>query len=325
MRWIMLLLAGAICVVSPHAKAAEPIQVRLGILSGAAQAALVVAVEKGFFAQHGFAVEARPLVGGVQGNQAIAAGQVDWSAGGVEPTIIAAASSLPFKPYAMYAKGGDSYGVLARKNAGITTVQDLAGKTVALTPGTAPVQGFEQLLQSGGVPAGSVHRVNASFTTMGQMLIQGAVDAMVGIEPYLTLTQQELQANGVMVSRLGRFVQGGGFFYISDAWAAAHPDKIEDAVAALWDAEQFVRHNPQEAASIEATFIKANPSVIQATFQYLRFDPTIDDFTVKAFDGTAAYLLKGKLIPHAVSAADVLAPAIKMEATLRQKMPEALQ
>lgn len=152
--WLLLAVALWVTAVLP-VTAAEPLKVRLGVLSGAAQAALVVAAEKGFFARHGFDVQVLPLVGGVQGSQAIASGQVDWSAGGIEPTIIAAANGLGFKPYAMYAKGGDSYGVLARKDAGVATVRDLAGKKVALTTGTAPVQGFEALLQSGDVPPGS--------------------------------------------------------------------------------------------------------------------------------------------------------------------------
>lgn len=160
---------------------------------------------------------------------------------------------------------------------------------------------------------------------MGQLLVQGAVDAMVGIEPYLTLTQRRLGDNAVMVSRLGAFVQGGGLFFISDSWAASHPDRIEDAVAALWEAEQFVRNNPEQAAAIEAAFIKADPAVVQATFKYLQFDPTIDDFTVRALDGTAHYLLTEKAIPHSVTAKEVLGEAMRIEASLRQKIPQLLQ
>jgi ABC-type nitrate/sulfonate/bicarbonate transport system substrate-binding protein len=215
--------------------------------------------------------------------------------------------------------------VLARQGAGIKTVADLKGHKVALTPGTAPVQGFEDLLAANKVPPGSIQRVNATFTTMGQMLIGGSVDAMVGIEPYLTLTQMKMGSQGVMLARLGQYVQGGGLFYISNEWAAAHPTMVEPAIAALWEAEQFVRHNPEEAAAIEAAFIKADPAIVKATFRYLTFEPTIDSFTASSFDATARYLLKEGHIPHIVTAKVVLAPALKMDDALRRAHPEYLQ
>jgi ABC-type nitrate/sulfonate/bicarbonate transport system substrate-binding protein len=225
----------------------------------------------------------------------------------------------------MYAKGGDSYGILVRKNADIKDISDLRGKKVAISAGTAPVQGFDKLLKSAGIPVSAVKRVNASFTSMGPMLVQGAVDAMVGIEPYLTLTKNKMGDNGLILSRMGSLVQGGGFFFISDNWAAKHPDKLEPAVQALWASEQFVRKNPQEAATIEAEFIKADKAVVDTSFRYLTFDPTVDDFTARSFDETIKYLVDQHLIPHTVDSEKILKEARKIEADLRRKHPELLQ
>ena len=103
------------------ASAQERVKVRFGILTTASQAAFYVGTKKGIFAKYGFDVEVLPLATGVQANQALAAGQVDWSGGGVESTVVAWANKLPFKAYSMYAKGGDSYGILVRKDANIKT------------------------------------------------------------------------------------------------------------------------------------------------------------------------------------------------------------
>lgn len=307
------------------AGAAEPLKVRFGILSGAAQTALFVAVKKGFFAKHGFDVEVHALTGGVQGSQALAAGQVDWSAGGIEPTIIAAANRLGSTPYAMYAKGGDSYGVLARKASGIVAAKDLAGKRVALVPGTATVYGFELLLQSAGLAETAVQRVNSNYTTMGQLLIQGAVDAIVGIEPYLTLVEEKMHGEAVMVSRLGKFVQGGGFFIASDAWVTAHPGRIEDAVKAIWEAEQYVRHNLHESAELYAEFIKSDSASIEPSYKYLTFDPLIDEFTARSFDRTAEFLFREKRIPSVVTNEKVLAEARRIGMELSRAEPQLLK
>ena len=96
----------------------------------------------------------------------------------------------------MYSTGGDSYGILVRKEANIKTPADLKGKKIAVPQGTAPAQGFRQLLVQAGLPRDAVQRVNANYGNMGQMLIAGSVDAMAGLEPFLTMTEEKMAGRG---------------------------------------------------------------------------------------------------------------------------------
>jgi ABC-type nitrate/sulfonate/bicarbonate transport system substrate-binding protein len=279
------------------ASAQERVKVRFGILTTASQAAFYVGTKKGIFAKYGFDVEVQSLATGVQANQALAAGQVDWSGGGVESTVVAWANKLPFKAYSMYASGGDSYGILVRNDANIKAPADLKGKKVAVPQGTAPAQGLSQLIQQAGLPRDAVQRVNANYGNMGQMLIAGSVDAMAGLEPFLSLTEEKMAGQGTILLRLGKLVQGGGLFLITDQWAAANPAKVPDAVAALWESQQWVRQNPKEAAAIEAEFLKVEPRIVEVTFKWLKYHPLIDDFTRQSLLTTAQYLATEKLIP----------------------------
>jgi sulfonate transport system substrate-binding protein len=299
-------IAVAMLASAPGAFAQEKVKVRFGILTTASQAAFYVGTKKGIFEKYGFDVEVKSLATGVQANQALAAGQVDWSGGGVESTVVAWANKLPFKAYSMYAKGGDSYGVLVRKSANINSPADLKGKKVAVPQGTAPAQGLSQLMQQAGLPSDSVSRVNATYGNMGPMLVQGAVDAMIGLEPFLTLTEEKMGGEGKMLMRLGKLVQGGGLFLISNTWAEKNPTKVADAVAALWESQQWVRKNPKEAAAIQAQFLKVEPRIVEVTFKWLNYDPLIDDFTAKSLDATAKYLAAEKLIPAEIKPDDYL-------------------
>ena len=114
-RAMMLAALVRACCSRARRAAQDKVKVRFGMLTTASQAAFYVGAKKGIFAKYGFDVEVLPLATGVQANQALAAGQVDWSGGGVESTVVAWATELPFKAYSMYAKGGDSYGILVRK------------------------------------------------------------------------------------------------------------------------------------------------------------------------------------------------------------------
>jgi aliphatic sulfonates family ABC transporter substrate-binding protein len=302
-----------------------PVKVRFGILTTGSQAAFIVGVKQGIFAKHGFNVDVLPLATGAQANQALAANQVDWSGGGIESTVVAWATGLPFNAYAMYAKGGDSYGILVRNDANIHSPADLAGKKVAVPQGTAPAQGLSQVMKHAGLAPDAVKRVNATYSNMGQMLVQGSVDAMVGLEPFLTLTDEVMAGKATLLMRLGKEVQGGGFFLITDAWAKAHPDKIEDAVAALWESQQWVRQHPADAAKIAAEFLKVEPRLVEAAFKTLEYRPTVDDFTSASIKNTSEYLASEGLIPKTVDPTEHLDALDKVTKMLQAKSPGLLE
>ena len=327
LRSTKLRVATLLCtfIFAGAASAQERVKVRFGILTTASQAAFYVGTKKGIFAKYGFDVEIRPLATGVQANQALAAGQVDWSGGGVESTVVAWATKLPFKAYSMYAKGGDSYGILVRKDANITSAKDLKGKRVAVPQGTAPAQGLNQLIQEAGLPRDAVQRVNANFGNMGQMLITGGVEAMAGLEPFLTLTEEKMAGQASILLRLGKHVQGGGFFLITDQWAAANPTKVADAVAALWESQQWVRQNPKEAAAIEAEFLKVEARIVEVTFKWRDYHPLIDDFTRQSLQKTADYLATEKLIPTPVKPEEHLVDFGRIVREVKAKHPKFLE
>ena len=295
------------------------------MLTTASQAAFTVGVQAGIFRKHGFDVEVVSLGTGAQANQALAANQVDWSGGGIESTVVAWATGLPFKAYAMYAKGGDSYGILVRTDANIRTPADLRDKKVAVPQGTAPAQGLSQVVRKAGLPADAVKRVNATYGNMGQMLVQGAVDAMVGLEPFLTLTEETMAGKASMLMRLGNDVQGGGFFLISDAWAKANPDKVPDATKALWESQQWLRKNPQEAAKIQAAFLKVEPRLVEVAFKWLKYDPIVDDFTRQSLKTTSDYLAGEGLISKTVDAGEHLKALDQVTAALKASSASLLE
>jgi sulfonate transport system substrate-binding protein len=325
LRWLGLALAAFSFSSAAFAADPAPVKVRFGVLTTGSQAAFVAGVKQGIFAKHGFDVDILPLATGAQANQALAANQVDWSGGGIESTVVAWATGLPFKAYAMYAKGGDSYGILVRNDANIHSPADLAGKKVAVPQGTAPAQGLSQVMKHAGLAPDAVKRVNATYSNMGQMLVQGSVDAMVGLEPFLTLTNEVMAGKATLLMRLGKEVQGGGFFLMTDAWVKAHPDKVEDVVAGLWESQQWVRQHQPEAAKIDAEFLKVDPRLVEAAFKTLEYRPTVDDFTRKSIKSTSEYLAAEGLIPKAIDPAEHLQELDKVTKALQAKSPGLLE
>ncbi len=218
------ILASGALLIAGAARAQDKVKVRFGILTTASQAAFYVGVKQGIYAKYGFDVEVMPLATGVQANQALAAGQVDWSGGGVESTVVSWATGLPFKAYAMYAKGGDSYGILVRKEANIASAKDLKGKKVAVPQGTAPAQGLEpdhpgcRPAARRGRPGQRQLRQHGPDADLRRGRCDGGPRALPDARP-----RRRWRAEGVLLLRMGKYVQGGGLFLITDKWAAANP------------------------------------------------------------------------------------------------------
>lgn len=314
-----------VAIFGSPAPAQDLIKAKVGVITTASTAPLLIGARKGIFRNHGFDVEVMPLPTGVHASQALAANQVNWTGSGIESTIVAWGTGLPYKAYAMYAKGGDAFAILVRKDSGIRRIEDLKGKRVAVTVGTALAQGLSQALLSVGLPSDAAQRVNATLSGMGPMLVQGSVDAMVGLEPFVTLTKEKMGDDAFVLLRLGKHVQGGGFFSISNEWAKANAAMVPKVIEGLWEAHQFVRKNPKESAAVVAEFVKTEPRVIEISFEYYQFDPIIDDFTKESIRRTIDFLSKEGLIKASVDSNQHLADGLRIEGSLKTTRPDLLK
>ena len=113
--------------------------------------------------------------------------------------------------------------------------------------------------------------------------------------------------------------------FLRSAMGAEVANLVVDAVAALWESQQWVRKNPKEAAAIEAEFLKVEPRIVEVSFKVLNYDPLIDDFTAKSLQTTADYLAAEKLIPAPVKPADHLGTLNKITAEVKAKYPKLLE
>lgn len=323
-RLIVLSLA-LVPIGSVAAPAQELVKAKVGVITTASTAPLLIGARKGIFKKYGFDVEVVPLATGVHASQALAANQVNWAGGGIESTIVAWGTGLPYKAYAMYAKGGDAFAILVRKDSGIRKIEDLKGKRVAVTVGTALAQGLSQALLSVGLPSDAAQRVNATLSGMGPMLVQGSVEAMVGLEPFVTLTKEKMGDDAFVLLRLGKHVQGGGFFSMANEWTKANAPMVPKVIEGLWESHQFVRNNPKEAAALVAEFVKTEPRVIEISFDYYQFNPLIDDFTQESVRRTIDFLSKEGLIQASVDGAQHLADGLRIEDSLKKTRPDLLK
>ena len=224
---------------------ADLVTVEVGYLRLLSAAPLYAAIREGYFADEGINVELRVIRSGPEGNEALAAGNLDVAFSIVPSLIVARAQGVPNDLVSIFGSSVDGpevrdHRIIVPATSNIRTAQDLVGKTIAVVgwPGrTSDVLELLDYFDRQGIDADSVTLVGMAHGDMVAALESGVVDAAAGAEPYITIGQL---AGSVVV------LDGDdGFYYPLDretevttylarsAWVDANPDVAERFVRAL--------------------------------------------------------------------------------------------
>lgn len=190
MKKLIALAALAVAVWAGPAGAADT--VKFGTIRVPAQ--IFIGMDKGFFAEEGIEIEPVFFKSGTEVAPALATGQIDTAfttagaalfnamARGANTTIMAEALSLePNAP------GGDPTAIVASKASGVTSGADLKGKTAAVTaPGQILDLIFRTYLEKNGLKPEDVKTIGMAMPDMVPALSNGAIDAAVIIDPFLS-------------------------------------------------------------------------------------------------------------------------------------------
>jgi NitT/TauT family transport system substrate-binding protein len=173
----------SLCVL-PTAQAAD--KVRIGWVYAMANAPAVVAKEKGYFQEQGLDAELISFTSGPLVQQALAAGELDMAYIGTPPVYHWYANGLESRILAKVNYGQAA--VIARKDSGIASLQDLKGKKIA---GVRKGSGMDVLLRGYVLgeaaklaPDADVQIVPMPSGNMGPSVESKVVDAAFIWEPF---------------------------------------------------------------------------------------------------------------------------------------------
>ena len=257
MRRIAALLALTYCLgaqMVPSAQAADKLTVMLDWFINPDHTTLIIAKEKGFFAQAGLDVEMIAPADPNDPPKLVAARKADLAISyqpqlhrqvdqGLSLRRIATLVSTPLSSLVVLEDGP------------IKSIADLKGKKVGFSVG-----GFEDailgaMLKKAGLKLSDVTLINVNFS-LSPSLISGQVDAVIGAYRNFELNQMDI------VEHPGRafYVEEEGVPAYDELIVVAHAERLGDArlkrfVDALEAAAQFLVNHPKEGWTL---FIKGN-------------------------------------------------------------------
>jgi ABC-type nitrate/sulfonate/bicarbonate transport system substrate-binding protein len=254
---------------APTRDAGQPL--RIGLPTGVtsfANADLAVAVEKGFLAEAGLAVETQNLRSGVSVVQGVVGGALDIGASSIEPVVNAAAGGGDVAIIGAYA---DKLTVSAVAPADVRTAADLKGRRV----GVQEIGAFREVmsrlvLQSAGLTPDDVEYVPVDAQSYTSALVDGRIQSAILQTEQAAAAEQDYRGLHT-IAELADVVPDYhyGTYFVTRSWLDANRDAATRFMTALTRAHRFMYDNRAETVRIVAKATEFPEPVIDEAYESL--------------------------------------------------------
>jgi ABC-type nitrate/sulfonate/bicarbonate transport system substrate-binding protein len=260
----------------PAAAQAQPVKLKAGMVTGIDQVGLPIALERGFFEKRGLDVTiARPYATGVDALNALQAGESEIVQVGV-PMIGAVLRGMDLVALGNYSGSATKLGsdatmaIISRKDAGIARgdLKSLKGKRIAASFGTINHLYILAVLEKAGLTPADVMLVNTPPPEMTVALLAKGIDAFSAWDPWPIVALKDVPG-AVEVLRGGDNIAYLGYNVALRPWMEKNGATIERFLAAVSEADQWMRANPKQAAQVATRWIPSlKPDVAEAAMVY---------------------------------------------------------
>lgn len=255
-RWTM---GAAALVVSSlaaltTAQAQDKVSVRTDWFHSSYHAPFFIGIEKGFYKDAGIELKVTEGRGSGQVVQLVGKGDDQFGFAAVEAVMRGVTAGIPVTSVqTIMPVMGQAIYVL--KKSGITKVEDLKGKTIAITPGGTNEALLPAVLQNVGLKESDVRQVSVDAAAKLRMMLNGDFDSMMATGWAHSLYDAAGGANAFIYSDYGVKIVGYSIVTNSD-WVKKNPDVAKRFLAATAKSWEYAMKNPEETLDALA---KASP------------------------------------------------------------------
>ena len=221
-----------------------------------------VALEKGFFQDHGLNVEiSGGVVGGPNAIQAVSAGAAHAGISSIPAIINANAAGLPIQGVVDIQTSFENQSLqkwYTLADSDIVSMEDVCGRTYAVNIWRSSfhytsLRGLDQR----GIDPGCVNWVLLGFADQIPALIEGTVDIVGLVPPYQSYLEYEYGDLIKTVWTDAEDITGPShvsLIFVNRIWAENNPEQAEAFTTGVSDAINWIEENQDEAATIIAEY-----------------------------------------------------------------------
>jgi NitT/TauT family transport system substrate-binding protein len=239
-------------LVSLSPAAAELMKARLAQNLSPISGITIIAKAEGLFEKQGLDIAVSNFTTGKQCLDTVVGGGADIATTAEAPVTAAAMSGQPIAFVA-----GMEYSdlkTLGSVKAGLKTKADLKGKKIAFTAGTGSEVYTAALLKAAGLSATDVTLVNLRPQEMLPALSAGSIDAFNTWEPNVANAKKALGAAVAELDTRGIYSETFNIV-VMQSTLSSNPVLIDKFLAAMIEAETWMKAHPKEAMAIVAKVV----------------------------------------------------------------------
>ncbi|MEV8272762.1 aliphatic sulfonate ABC transporter substrate-binding protein [Microbacterium sp. NPDC077184] len=201
--------------------------------------------------------------GSNKANEFLRAGSLDVGSTAGSAALLARANGSPIHVIDIYSQPEWS-AIVVPEGSDITSVADLAGKSVAATTGTDPYFFLLQALETEGLSVDDIEVQNLQHADGRAALEAGSVDAWAGLDPIMAAA--EVESGAQLIYRNVDF-NSYGFLNATESFLTDHPDVAQVVVDAYEEARAWALENPEETAALLAEVAAIDIEVASTVIQ----------------------------------------------------------
>lgn len=235
-----------------------------------------IAAAKGYFVELGLDVSIQPVSYNVLAIDDVLQKKADLAVTAEVPFIISVMNGNALAMVASLASLANDNAIIARRDHGIATADDLAGKKIGVsfrTSGSYFLWAF-LIRHKLPLPPDSIVLVDLPPDRIVEALAKGSVDAVATGQPMSLQAQAALGKDALAFIEIDAYRTTTITFGRSE-FLTGHPAAMEKFVRALLKAERFMQSHPEESLNLVARWLNIDAAALRPTWQQFDFRVTL--------------------------------------------------
>ncbi len=268
-------------------------KITLAAYAGETGALVYVAEDQGYFEENGLEVTIKDYESGKAAANILIAGEADIATAADDVFISNALDHADLRLFGTVATA-EVTELVARKDKGIITINDLIGKKVGVTKNTGCEIALASFLLDNGLSINELELVDLKPSEIVKAILNGDIDAAVTWDPNVYYIKKELGDNAVSWGN----IQESFYFVLitKKEWLENNPAAAERFMKSVLEAEDYIKDNSEEAKEFIKNRFDYEQDYIDYSWPKQEFAVVLEQGMLIWFESITRWRIKNNLV-----------------------------